>query len=140
MPYALEPLVAGELGEGTSLDPKTHPPQVKSVEYVLDAPVDDDLIESFPVVLVSDDLAERLATAGLKGFSVDDARVVPSREYLEVYGDEPHKSYRWLRLEESDAPDAWLGEDNRLCVSDRMMGILERANLSNCDVEPVTER
>jgi hypothetical protein len=39
MPYALEPLVAGELGEGTVLDPSTHPPKVSAVDYVLDRAV-----------------------------------------------------------------------------------------------------
>jgi hypothetical protein len=50
MPYCLEPHVAGELGEATELDPSAHLPIVTVVEYVLDAPDSDDLIESFPVV------------------------------------------------------------------------------------------
>ena len=48
MPYALDPMVAGELGEETELDPSMqHPPLVTAVEYVLDRPDPDDLIESF---------------------------------------------------------------------------------------------
>lgn len=134
MPYALEPLVAGQLGEGTRLDSSTHPPEVEAVEYVLDAPTDDDLVESFPVFLVSDQLAERLRQASLDGFILDDARVVPSREYVEVYGEVPHKSYRWLRLRASANADCWLDGEYRLCVSDRMMAILSEGVLDRCEV------
>jgi hypothetical protein len=134
MPFSLEPLVAGELGEGTQLDASTHPPKVAAVEYLLDAPTDDDLIESFPVFLVSDWLAERLVSARLEGFVLDDARVVPSREYKEVYGSAPHKSYRWLRLVPSVTADSWLDQDYQLCVSDRMMDVLREGVLDGSDV------
>lgn len=137
MSYTLEPLVAGQLGDTTDLDPSTHPPCVRRVEYVLDEPPPADLIESFPVVLVSEDLAERLVAADLAGFILDDAVVVPSREYLELYADTPHKRYRWLRLIDASEPDAWLSPDGRLRVSDRMMRILEDADLTGCDITPV---
>jgi hypothetical protein len=137
MPYVIEPLVAGELGDGTDLDPSTHPPRVSSVEYVLDAPVEEDLIESFPVFLVSEELERRIQEAGLRGISLEDARVVPSPEYIEIYGDAPHKQYRWMKLDQAEDPDAWLGEDLRLNVTDRMMEMLQSLNISNADVEPV---
>ena len=68
MTYVLEPLVAGELGDGTQLDATTHPPLVRHVEFVLDLPTDEDLIESFPVFLVSESLGHALASANLTGF------------------------------------------------------------------------
>lgn len=138
MPFLLEPLVAGALGEGTQLDASTHPPDVEAVEYVLDAPSADDLIESFPVFLVSDWLAERLDRAGLDGFALEGALVVPSREYVEVYGPAPHKSYRWLRLLTSTTADCWLDEEYRLCVSDRMMAVLREGVLEGCDITPLS--
>jgi hypothetical protein len=68
--YRLDPHVAGELGEATELDPSTHPPIVRALEYVLDAPDADDLIESFPVFLVSASLAGALENADLTGFAL----------------------------------------------------------------------
>jgi hypothetical protein len=133
VPYALEPMVAGELGEGTEIDPATHPPMVSSVEYVLDAPDADDLVESFPVFLVSDAVATRLLDASLTGFDLAEARVVPSPEYRAAYGDVPHKAYRWLRPGRDPADDVWLSDDHRLCVSDRMMQLLEQGDLGNCE-------
>ena len=138
MPYRLEPHVAGELGEATELDPSAHPPIVTAVEYALDAPDSDDLIESFPVFLVSATLAEQLDTAGLTGFVLEDARVRPSAEYLASYGDVPHGEYRWMRLQDrSSTPDAWLDSDLRLCVSDRLMDVLRPYGLARGAIEPL---
>lgn len=134
MPFTLEPLVADELGEGTRLDATTHPPEVEAVEYVLDTPTEDDLIESFPVFLVSESLADQLADAQLRGFTLEEAQVIPSREYFEVWGSAAHKRYRWLRLKSSPQSDTWLDESYRLCVSDRMMAVLREGVLDGCDI------
>ncbi len=57
MAFVLEPHVAGELGSKTKLDPTTHPPTVEELHYVLDSSESDDIVESFPVFLVSARLA-----------------------------------------------------------------------------------
>ena len=136
MPYALEPLVAGELGPETELDPSTHPPKVSAVEYVLDAPPDDDIIESFPVWLVSDELGARLGQEGLTGFELRDAKVTTSETYADLSGDGPHKAYRWLVVDGAADADFRVGDDLLLTVSDRAMRVLETADLSGCDIEP----
>ena len=107
MPFVLEPLVGGELGPDTVLDPATHPPGVNRAQFVLDTPTTADLMESFPIYLVSEALAGQLTAAGLRGFRLDDAEVLVSENY----------------------------KDLRLCVSDRMMAVLERADLRGCDIE-----
>ena len=88
MPYALEPLVGGELGPQTVLDRSTHPPGVERPQYVLDLPTTADLLESFPIYLVSEQLAARLGS--LSGFRLDDVDVVTGDQY----GSAPHKAYR----------------------------------------------
>jgi hypothetical protein len=134
----LEPLIAGELGDDTVLDTGSHPPLVRSVEFVLDAPTDEDLIESFPVFLVSEELGSALAAAKLNGFRLDDADVRPSSEYLAVFGEVPHKRYRWLRMISSGASDCWLDDQYRLCVSDRMYSLISRHRIEGCDVTALT--
>jgi hypothetical protein len=136
VPYALEPLVAGELGPETVLDRSTHPPQVDRLQFVLDTPTTADLIESFPVYLVSRQLADQLTAAGLVGFRFDDVEVLASDGYADAHGDAPHKEYRWLRPDPgARGADVWIGDDLGLCVSDRMMTVLERADLRGCDIE-----
>lgn len=138
MAYVLEPLVAGELGEGTDLDATKHPPVVRQVDYVLDLPTDEDLIQSFPVYLVSEELAAALATANLAGFQLDDAHVRPSDQYEVFGGGPPPKRYRWLRLDPSPAPDCWLDEHYRLCVSERMYAVVWSHRIDRCNVTKTT--
>ena len=130
MAFALEPHVAGELGEATVMDHSTHPPVVTEVEYVLDTPHADDLIESFPVFLVTVGLATALT--GIAGVSFGHAEVRPGDRYLEVYGEVPHPSY--VRLLIAGGPDIWIGDDLLLYVSDRLMALLREFNLTYCDV------
>jgi hypothetical protein len=134
MSYVLEPLVAGELGDGTELDTSTHPPHVRKLDYVLDLPTEEDLIESFPVFLVSEELAAALTAANFGGFRLDDAEVRKSDQYALWRGDLPHKRYRWLRPASSASADCWLDEHNRLCVSDRMYAVVASHRIDRCVV------
>jgi hypothetical protein len=132
----LDPQIAGELGGRTVLDSTTHPPVVRELEYVLDQPEADDLIQSFPVFLVGVDLARRLQEAGLSGVGLAEAVVRPSAEYTAAYGRAPHRSYR--RLQPGNVgEDCWVDDSGRLCVSDRMMRILDDAELSDCLVSEI---
>jgi hypothetical protein len=138
MPYALEPLVAGELGPDTVLDRSCHPPRVERMQFLLDEPATADLVESFPVYLVSEALAAHLEAAELNGVRFDAVEVRPTDLYSDRFGEVPHKAYRWMRLDPpSGDADAWIGEDLRLCVSDHMMELVERGDLSGCEIEPL---
>ena len=55
-----------------------------------------------------------------------------SDNYLELYGDAAHKPY--VRLLVGGGPDAWLGDDLLLRVSDRLMDLLREFDLRRCDV------
>lgn len=134
--FVVEPLVAGQLGSGSVLDPSCHPPAVSEVEYLLDAPTSEDLIESFPVFLVSEQMAARLKATDMSGFEFAQASVVPSREYAEVYGEVPHKGYLWLRPVPAADPDCWVDDQHRLNVSERMLGVLRAGDIANALVMP----
>ena len=79
--------------------------------------------------------------AELAGFHLDATRVRPSEEYLAARGDAPRPEYRWLRLKTGGAaaPDAWLDDQHRLCVSDRMMAVLRDHRLDRCEIEPLSD-
>lgn len=138
MPYRLDPQVAGELGPDTDLDTSTHPPKVKRLEYVLDQPETDELITSFPVFLVSEQLGGRIKKAHLDGFKLAKARVRPGDNYRELYGKARHRDYRWLQITgTARRSDFWLDESFNLCVSDRAMKILEVSVLTDCEIERI---
>lgn len=113
---------------------------VSQVDYVLDQPDADEFIQSFPVFLVSVGLGARFQKAGLTGFSLTDVSVRPSDNYLAIYGEVPHPEYLWLQVSGSarDA-DCWVDASLQICVSDRMMAIIEAAGLSDCLVEEINE-
>ena len=76
-----------------------------------------------------------MVASGVSGVILADAEVVPSAEYEKVYTGRPHKRYRWLQVHGDGSSDCWLAADSRLCVSDRMMEIIEQTSIVNCDVE-----
>jgi hypothetical protein len=82
--YMLEPLVAGETRRRDCFRCRTHPPLVSNVEFLLDSPTEEDLVESFPVFLVSDELGAALSAAGLVGFHLDDANTVLDAERIHL--------------------------------------------------------
>ena len=79
--------------------------------------------------------------AELAGFQLDASRVRPSEEYLAARGDAPRPEYRWLRLKTGGAaaPDPWLDDQHRLCVSDRMMALPRDHRLVRCEIEPLSD-
>jgi hypothetical protein len=124
MSYAIEPMVAGELGKNVRMDRSVHPPRIENVEYILDGPVEDDLLEAFPAYLISTDLASRLATMNLTGYELGEATMIKSLNYVDVFEGVPHKEYKWLIVTGDSSSDCWIGEDLRLCLSERMMSSL----------------
>lgn len=118
---------------GPSLDTRVHPPIVHRLEYVLDYPGADDLIQCFPVYLARALLAESLIAAGLRGITWREAIISHGDNYDEYPPAATPEDYRWLipgRL----GDDCWL-HDGWLVVSDRMMEVLRASNLSECDIE-----
>ena len=84
----------------------------------------------FPAFFVTERLAARLAE--YPGLSFEPVTMTPSDNYVELYGDAPHKPY--VRLLVGGGPDAWLGDDLILCVSDRLMTLLREFDLRRCEL------
>ena len=135
MPYQLDRKVAGELGERTKLDTGVHPPIVHRLEYVLDYPGADDLIQSFPVYLARAHLAEALIAAGVQGITWREAMISQGDSYDEYSPAGEPDDYRWL-VPGRPGDDCWL-QDGELVVSDRVMEVLRASNLSECDIQPL---
>jgi hypothetical protein len=134
MPFVLDPQVAGELGARTEIDTSVHPPVVTCLEYVLDRPGTDDLIQSFPVFLATSPLKSALDAAGMRGITWREAAISHGDFYDEVSGGDS-VSYLWL-VPGEPGDDCWI-EEMMLVVSDRMMDVLRSACLDDC---VVTER
>jgi hypothetical protein len=134
--YALEPEVAGHLGDRSVVDRSVHPPVVKRLHYEFDGWLGDDLLESFPSFIVTKSLCERLVQSGLRGCQFDHAEVSKSDLFEEIHPDRELPEFAWLKIVgRAGVDDFGLSPDHRLVVSQRALDILKSLKLDNCDTE-----
>lgn len=134
--YTLSPEVAGELGEHTEMDTSVHPPVITRLHYEFSDWLGDELVESFPVFLISTALGEEVTRAGLSGFVLADAETSVSEDAEELLGGETIPEFRWLKITGRPAVDDFgQTEQARLVVSERALEVLRRGSLNNCDIE-----
>jgi hypothetical protein len=130
MKYILEPEVAGGLGKETQLDSSTHPPQVHRLHYEFEFGHDsNDLVESFPCFIVSNELAQLFEIENLTGYSLDEVLISSNQ------CDSPAKKYNWLKISNSPENDLFIAKDHRLAVSEKAYKVIFSKNMSRCDVE-----
>lgn len=137
--YAIEPEVAGELGEDTVMDTSVHPPRVSAVEYVITDWLGDDIIESFPCYLVTPRLATDLEASSLTGFRLAAAQVTLSEEAAE-FGVSEVPAFRWLVVSGRPGKDDFgVRANGQAVISEGALQALQARSLDNCDIEPYTE-
>src|SRR4051812_45329247 len=78
MHYVVMPEVAEGWGESIVVDRSVHPPIVSKLEYEMLGWPHDDLLESFPVYVVTERLAIALEGSGMTGFSFDEVLITTS--------------------------------------------------------------
>jgi hypothetical protein len=134
--YLLSPEVAGGLGERTEMDTSVHPPVVSRLHYEFSDWLGDDLVESFPVFMISAVLGERSTQAGLSGFALADAETTLSPEAEELLEGQGLPAFRWLQITgRPGANDFGQTADARLVVSQRALDLLREGALNNCDID-----
>jgi len=135
--HRIEPEVAGELGEGTDMDTSVHPPNVRSLHYEITDWLGDHILESYPVYIVSEQLAEALTRSGLGRFELRDCRVTLSEEAEELLEGSDLPKWRWFVPTGAAGQDHFGVTDNaRLVVSDEGLDVLNNFSLSNALIEP----
>ncbi|MEY8042167.1 hypothetical protein AB8O55_22365 [Saccharopolyspora cebuensis] len=130
---------AGDLGENTVLDTSVHPPRVQHLHFAIDAWTGDDLIERFPVLLVTQRLAEALSASGMGAFQLRDAAISvepEAEELLHGTGFEAVPGFRWFHVTGTAGRDDF-GVDSQasLVVSDNALALLRQFNLDGSDIE-----
>lgn len=133
----LEPEVAGGFGDATVLDSSTHPPTIHTLEYCFDGWLGDDLLESFPVFIVTQQLQQAIATAQLTGYAFDDVIVTTSDTFDELYPGRELPPFAWLKVHgQAGRDDFGLAADQRLVVSEQAYAVLRQFQLDNCLTHP----
>jgi hypothetical protein len=136
--YRLRPEVAGGLGPGTVLDGSVHPPRVDRLHYVFESWLGDDLVESFPCFLASEQLAAAIDGAGLTGAAWAEPAVTTDGQFRllfpELAGSLP--KWRWLQPSGDERrSDFWVDADGGLHVSESALRVLQGFTLDHATVE-----
>ncbi|BDD84621.1 hypothetical protein TPB0596_43840 [Tsukamurella pulmonis] len=131
----LDPEVAGGLGDESVLDTSVHPPLVHRLHFVVAGWLGDDLIQSFPVYLMSPRLLAALRTAGLTGFSVNPhCRIAFDEQVGEELDNADILTFEWIDVHGTAADDLRITEDLLLEVSDRAWDTLSRFSVNHCEI------
>ncbi len=134
--FELEPEVAGELGEKTIIDTTTHPPIVGKLEFIFTGWLGDDIIECFPVFLVSERLKKLLQTTSLSGFTIEECDINISEKMRELKPSTNPGQFFWLKVYgKSNLEDFFISSDNMLIVSSKALEILNQVRIENCLIE-----
>ena len=133
--YVLDPEVPAELGEKTILDTSVHPPIVSRLHLIFKGWMGDDLLQNFPVFLVTKRLGNKLGKSNLTGFKLREC-IIESSEEFEVFNPETKlPELSWLHISGTkDVSDFYVNDKNYLTVSENAFALLSKFNLKYCDV------
>jgi hypothetical protein len=132
----IEPEVAGGIGKESEIDTTAHPPIVKKLNYEFDGWLGDDLIESFPCFIVTQDLKEALEKAELTGIKFDSVKVTTSDIFDQLALNKKLPNFFWLKMSETSSPnDFFLTSDFRLVASEKAFKVLSKFKINNAFIE-----
>jgi hypothetical protein len=134
MRYILEPEVSGELGEKTIIDNSVHPPVIYNLHFIFKGWLGDDIIECFPVYLVSENLGEALLNSNLSGFELEMCLIDSSEEMEFLQPNVKLQVFLWLKVTYDIGYDFFIDRDNKLSVSEKAYSVLNKFNLNYCDI------
>jgi len=133
--YALDPEVAGELGRNTAMDNAVHPPKVSRLHYELDAWLGDNLIQSFPCFLVTEELKQKIEAAAFSGASFAPVELTLSANFKEQHPSRAVPQFTWLKAKGCAGKDDFGVEaDGTLVVSQRALNLLQELKLRHCGI------
>lgn len=135
--YRLEPEVAGGWGRDTVADTHQHPPIVSRLHYDFARWSGDDIVQSFPVFLVSEQLAQAIEQEALLGVLFDNVKVTKDPQFERFFPDTAASlpSWRWLRpTGEPHTGDFWQRPDGNLVISERALMVIRRFKVDHCEV------
>ncbi len=143
--FALAPEVPGGFGDRTVLERDVHPPRIRYLHYVFEGWLGDQIVESFPAILVTAHLGEQLLGAGLTGIAlsvIDEVETSP--EFEELHGGRELPEFRRLIVSGRPFVDDFFmfdaGQGVQLTVSSRALSLLDSTFPTQLDRSEVEAR
>jgi hypothetical protein len=134
MPYFIEPEVSGQLGERTIIDTSTHPPVLKYLHFIFFGWLGDDLIECFPVFLITEKLKSELGKTKLTGYQIGDCVIELSEEFKLLQPGATVPTFYWFQITGRDQDDFTILK-NKMKISDYAYSVLSQFSIENAIVE-----
>jgi len=110
------------------------------MHYQVEGWLEDDLITTLALFLVSQDVGEKLQASGLTGYELALAKVTTSAQYKLMAKNRPRPAlpkFCWLRVNGVAGQDDFgLSAEAMLVVSARGLEVLQLGRLAYCDIEP----
>lgn len=149
--YMLEPEVAGEIGENTVYDNfddvryRRAEPKISKLHFIFSGWLGNDIIESTPCFIVTDELKRGIEKSELSGYEFQDMEVSLSDEFMEIYPNRDMPQFKRLIpkgrvIVDYETYTKWSGEDfnlsdkSYLIVSEKALNIINEYNIDNCDL------
>lgn len=138
---------AGDFGSHSVIEnPQARPLKVTRFHYELDMWPTDDLLQAVGVFMVSERLELKLKALvpAVSGAAFDDVEVTTSDKFDEWHSRSSTETYRdksnlpkfvWLKVSGQAGVDDFGLFNNRLVVSDRVLGLLKSLTLQYCKIE-----
>lgn len=156
--YLLEPEVSGGLGQQTVIinydDLKkglAKIPNVIQLEYVFDDWLGDDLIETTPCFIITEELSTKIKSTNLTGYSFDKVLISKSDLFKQIHQEDFRlPDFLWLKvlgsvkLNDNWKIIQWSGQDfcsderGRLIVTEKCLTTLTQGKMQNCDITELT--
>jgi hypothetical protein len=130
--FYIEPEVAGGWGKNTVFDRTPGKPTVMhKLHYEFQGWQGDELLESTPCFIASEQVAREIEKAHFTGATFDEVEVTTSDQFQELYPTRQLPKFVWLRVEAKAGHDDFgIAPDGRLVVSERALGLLRELGIS----------
>jgi len=132
----IEPEVAGGLGKQSDVDNSVHPPLVRRLHYEFDGWLGDDILETFPCIIVTERLKDRLELEMLSGIVFSDVIVTKSSTFFDTHLDNELPNFFWAKIVgEFRKDDFFIARDHRLVISGKAFHLLKSFKIDHALIE-----
>jgi hypothetical protein len=132
--YIVIPEVPCSWGKNIKVDIDKHPPIVKKLHIEFDGWLGDDLITTFPVYAVTENLKSAIEIANLTGVFFESLEMSISETFVELYGQEKKlPTFFWAKINGQTGDDFYLQNDYDLIISENTLDVFKNSSISNAE-------
>jgi hypothetical protein len=137
----IEPEVIVGMGKNTIINNSIHPPVVSKLHINLEDWLGDDLMENFPVFIVTETLKNGLENSNFTGYKIQNLKLTKDENFEDNYQlDKKLPNFFWLVINgKKDINDFYIDETLSLNVSEKLFSFFKKYNLNNCVIDENSE-